>query len=469
MPHERILLVDDDPDIVHVLSRFLAHQGYSVIGAATGREALKSLQSEIFSLVILDLKLPDVPGINILEQLKSLSPDTEVILFTGLGGLESAVQALRLGAYDYIVKSELRLPDLQAVVERALERRRLNRANQELLRHLQQAREELAARRKAELAQIRRIGESLAQPLAPEQLTTGLLNLLWESLPLAILGLKFSNRLSGESWGGNRCQTDLSPEACQTFNEWLEEILHQAQSGGNPAGPTSLEIPDFPQPAILWEIVRIDNLIGLVAAARQEPFSPEEAELFRIFILQGEAAFKNLLLFEEVKSLAIRDGLTGLYNYRYFWEMLNQQVLQSRRYGWPLSLLFLDIDDFKGVNDALGHTQGDLVLKNLAGYLAQEVRQADLLCRYGGEEFVLLLPQTPAEQAAIMAERLREGITRLPSSLAGREVYITVSIGLAGLTPDMDGAALVKAADAALYKAKKEGKNRIAMFYGPRD
>jgi two-component system cell cycle response regulator len=466
MPHERILLVDDDPDIVHLLSRFLAHQGYTVIGAATGQEALDSLQTEIFPLVILDLKLPDVPGMEVLAQLKSHAPDTEVILFTGLGGLESAVQALRLGAYDYIVKSELRLPDLQAVVERALERRRLNQANQELLRHLHQAREELAARRKAELAQIRRIGESLARPLAPEQLTKGLLNLIWESLPLAILGLKFSDRLSGESWGGNRCQPDLPPEVCHAFKKWLGEILQQAQSGDNPDGHKALEIPDFSMPTILWETVRIDDLLGLIAGARQEPFSPEEAELFRIFILQGEAALKNLLLFEEVKSLAIRDGLTGLYNYRYFWEMLNQQVLQSRRYGWPLSLLFLDIDDFKGVNDTLGHPQGDLVLKSLAGYLAQEVRQADLLCRYGGEEFVVLLPQTPAEQAAIMAERLRDGIARMSASLAGREIYITVSIGLAGLTPGMDGAALVKAADTALYQAKKEGKNRVALFSG---
>jgi two-component system cell cycle response regulator len=461
MPDDRILLVDDDPAILSVLGRFFDHQGYTVVAAASGREAMDSLNTENFPLVILDLKLPDIPGMEVLSHLKSQAPDTEVILFTGLGGLESAVQALRLGAYDYIVKSELRLPDLQAVVDRALERRRLSLANRNLLEHLQAAQEELARRRKAELAQIRRIGEALARPLAPEELTEGLLNLIWESLPLAILGLKFLDQESGQTWGGKRCQNGLPSQVCSAFQEWFREIAHHA-AGGSPDEPVLPNNSAPPLKALLWEKVKIGQLVGLVAGVREEPFTAEEAELFRIFILQGEAAFKNLRLFEEVKSLAIRDGLTGLYNHRYFWEMLNQQVVQSRRYGWPLSLLFLDIDDFKKVNDTLGHPQGDVVLKTIADYLAGAVRQADLLCRYGGEEFVVLLPQTPADQAFIMAERLREGIAHTPISLVDRHITVTLSIGVAGLTPDLDGAALVKVADAALYHAKHNGKNRVS-------
>ncbi|MBW1991162.1 MAG: diguanylate cyclase [Deltaproteobacteria bacterium] len=464
MPDKRILLVDDDPDIVSVLSRFLNRQGYTVVSAASGREALERFHSQTFPIVILDLKLPDIPGLELLPRLKEQAPDTEVILFTGLGGLESAVQALRLGAYDYIVKSELRLPDLQAVVNRALERRRLSRANRELVEHLRQAREELAARRKAELAQIRRIGEALAQPLAPEQLTAGLLNLIWESLPLAILGLTLQNRETSESWGGERRQPDLAPEVYGAFQRWFRDTLAQVGREENPDGVSGAvpESPVWPLPAMLWKAIRVEGMSGLAAAGRQEPFTPEEAELFRIFLLQGEAALKNLLLFEEVKSLAVRDGLTGLYNYRYFWEMLNQQVEQSRRYGWPLSLLFLDIDDFKKVNDTLGHPQGDLVLQALARYLGTQVRQADLLCRYGGEEFVILLPQSRVEQALILAERLRDGIATTPFPLADREVHITVSIGVAGLAPGMDGTALVKAADTALYHAKRSGRNQVS-------
>lgn len=461
MPEDRILLVDDDPAILSVLTRFFIRQGYEVVSAATGQEALDASRSETFSLVILDIKLPDIPGMELLAALKSQSPDTEVILFSGLAELETAVQALRLGAYDYIIKAELRLPDLQAVVDRALERRRLNQANRNLLAHLRQAQEELAARRKAELAQIRRIGESLAQPLSPEQLTEGLLKLIWESMPLEVLAIQFRNQNNGQTWGGHRCQGDVPPELSQIFKKWFGETIGQATSG---AAKIDIVAPDLglPPTAFLWELVRIERLVGLVAGLRHEPFTPEESELFRIFILQGEAAFRNFLLFEEVKSLAIRDGLTGLYNYRYFREMLSQQVGQSRRYGWPLSLLFLDIDNFKTVNDTLGHPQGDLVLKSLATYLKKEVREADILCRYGGEEFVVLLPQTPVEQARVMAERLREGIARTPMGGNDLSVGITVSIGVAGLEPGMDGAALVKAADEALYGAKRTGKNRVA-------
>ena len=190
-------------------------------------------------------------------------------------------------------------------------------------------------------------------------------------------------------------------------------------------------------------------------------FSPEEAELFRIFALQGEAALRNVLLFDEVKSLAIRDGLTGLYNYRHFREVLAHQVEVSRRYGRPLSLLFLDIDNFKGINDTRGHPEGDLVLKALANFLQTQVRQADVLCRYGGEEFVALLPQTSWTQAYLLAERLREGIAQTAIPLSGGDIHITVSIGGATRTAAMEGEDLVKAADAALYRAKQSGKNCV--------
>jgi diguanylate cyclase (GGDEF)-like protein len=212
---------------------------------------------------------------------------------------------------------------------------------------------------------------------------------------------------------------------------------------------------------VVEERLKARNVRGIVAAGREEPFSPEEAELIRIFSLQGEASLRNVLLFEEVKSLALRDGLTGLYNFRHFREMLAHQVEVSRRYGWPLSLLFLDIDKFKSVNDTYGHPDGDLVLKALAGFLQSHVRQADVLCRYGGEEFVALLPQTTASQAHLLAERLREGIAATPIPLSRGEIFITVSIGLSCLGPQQNGDDLVKTADAALYQAKQTGRNRV--------
>lgn len=462
MPEEKILLVDDDPHILHTLSRFLTGQGYTVATASCGREALEALEAhraQHFPLVILDLILPDVSGLDLLAHVRRNSPDTEVILFTGGGDLDSAIQALRLGAYDYLVKSELRLPELQSVVDRALERRRLTLSNRELLDSLRRAQEDLAATRARELAQIRRLGETLARPLAAQKLLDGLVELIWESLPLATLGFRFRD-LGNLEAAASRHRPDLDPQALKRFADWLEgqleEELHPTRE--NPGG-----IPLSPPPfaGVLQEKVKAGKGLGLVAAGREEPFSPEETELFRIFALQGEAALRNVLLFEEVKSLALRDGLTGLYNYRHFREVLAHQAQVSRRYDWPLSLLFLDIDNFKGVNDILGHPEGDLVLKTLARFLQTQVRQADVLCRYGGEEFVVLLPQTSGTQAHFLAERLRENIARTPIPLSHREIFITVSIGVARLTPGMEGEDLVKAADLALLQAKQTGKNRV--------
>lgn len=460
MPEGKILLVDDDPTILSNLSRFLTRQGYEVVAATNGQEAKASLQAGDMSLAILDLMLPDISGLELLAFVREKFPDTEVILFTGLGAMDSAIQALRLGAYDYLVKSALRLPELQSVVNRALERRRLALANRNLLKELQQAQEELALTRARELTQIRRIGETLSRPLSTQDLVSGLLELIWESLPLSLLAIRLQNLDTGSATSASRHTANLPPSAQGQFDRWLTGELHReisAKSGGRLAEPPLSP----PCPVVLQERLKARNLLGLVAAGRELPFTPEEAELFRIFALQGEAALRNVLLFEEVKSLAVRDGLTGLYNYRHFREVLDHQIEVSRRYGWPLSLLFVDIDDFKVVNDTWGHPEGDLVLKALTHFLQSHVRHADVICRYGGEEFVVLLPQTSRPQAYRLAERLRGEIALTPIALSHGEIFITVSIGVASLGGDMSGDELLKVADAALYRAKQSGKNRV--------
>ena len=460
MPGEKILLVDDDPAILGTLTRFLTGQGYEVAAAASGQEALSALQEQEIPLAILDLMLPDFSGLELLAHVRQNSPDTEVILFTGLGAMDSAIQALRLGAYDYLVKSELRLPELQSVVDRALERRRLALANRELLENLKRAREDLAATRARELTQIRRIGETLARPLTAQELADGLLDLIWESLPLALLGIRFQGQDHLEVSVASRHHPSIPAQSRERFVQWVELQLQGGIQATLDSPPQNHSLP-APCTEVLQQRLQAGKVQGLVVAGRNEPFSPEEVELFRIFALQGEAALKNLLLFEKVKSLAIRDGLTGLYNYRHFHEVLTHQVEVSRRYDWPLSLLFLDIDNFKIINDTRGHLEGDLVLKALANFLQNKVRQADMLCRYGGEEFVVLMPQSSRAQAFYLADRLREEIATTPIPLSHGEISITVSIGLSGLKPHMTGEDLVKAADAALYRAKRSGKNCV--------
>jgi diguanylate cyclase (GGDEF)-like protein len=461
MAGEKILLADDDPRILGVLTEFLEEQGFEVLAVRDGTQALAAIKGEEFTLALLDLQLPGLSGLELLSRIKARAPETEVILFTGHAGLESAVQALRLGAYDYLLKSDLLLADLQAVINRALERRRLAQTNRDLLENLRRTQEELAQRRTSELQQIRRIGETLAGPLTGVQIIQGMFSLILESLPLAVLGLELTGSGEDLPHEAYRRHPGTDNPTFEAFRVWLKDRLDDwrpyllgkaAQGPGNRTGPL---------PEMLEALVEAGAVRGLVAAGRETPFTPEETELFHIFTLQGGAAFKSLALYEQVRSMAIRDGLTGLYNYRYFWEVLHREVELARRYEHSLSLLFLDIDDFKQVNDTLGHRVGDLVLKALGTYLQDAVRQADLVCRYGGEEFVVLLSETDTREAKISAERLRQGISRIKVNLPDRELRFTVSIGVAQLTPGMDGDNLVKAADHALYQAKQTGKNRV--------
>lgn len=461
MTGEKILLADDEPQILELLTEFLEGQGYVVQGAVDGLQALAVLGKEEFTVALLDLKLPGRSGLELLSFIKAHSPETEVILFTGNAELESAVQALRLGAYDYLLKSDLLLADLQAVINRALERRRLTRTNRTLLENLSQTQAELAQRRTAELTQIRRIGETLAGPLTGRQIAQGMLNLIWESLALSVLGLEIRGNGEELPREAYRRQPEVADATLGTFKSWLKEQVNSWPPSWLDAPGREEEIEETPLPSILRAPLQAGEVKGLVAAGREAPFTPEESELFRIFTLQGSAAFKNLMLYEKVRSLAIRDGLTGLYNYRYFWEVLHREVELARRYERVLSLLFLDIDDFKKVNDTLGHRVGDLVLKALGTFLREAVRYADLVCRYGGEEFVVLLSETGYEQALISAERLREGVSRMMVEVPEENLQFTISIGVAELKPGMDGDDLVKAADTALYRAKRTGKNRV--------
>ena len=165
-----------------------------------------------------------------------------------------------------------------------------------------------------------------------------------------------------------------------------------------------------------------------------------------------------------LRELATRDGLTGLYNHHTFYVLLGDELARAQRFNRPLSLLLLDIDHFKRVNDTHGHQAGDAVLKRLSELLGREARAIDRVCRYGGEEFTVILPETDLEAAALIAERLRASVEAQPFDVeAGAPLRITVSIGVASWPLQGDDAdTLVAAADAALYAAKRSGRNRIS-------
>ncbi len=169
---------------------------------------------------------------------------------------------------------------------------------------------------------------------------------------------------------------------------------------------------------------------------------------------------------EIAEELATRDSLTELYNHRAFYALLKDETERTRRFNRPLSLLLLDIDHFKRVNDTHGHQAGDIILKGLSDLLAQQARVVDRVCRYGGEEFTVILPETDAATAMQIAERLRAEAERHPFDIGGgKSTGITVSIGVATYPQQADSLeGVVKAADIALYAAKQSGRNRVSRY-----
>jgi diguanylate cyclase (GGDEF)-like protein len=169
---------------------------------------------------------------------------------------------------------------------------------------------------------------------------------------------------------------------------------------------------------------------------------------------------------ENLTRLAITDGLTGIYNRRYLREHLIHELRQAERYRTPLTVLMLDIDDFKTLNDTCGHPFGDLVLEQIAGLIVQEARRADIAGRYGGEEFLVIMPRLSFRAAQVFAERIRRKIADALFMCQGRRIPVTVSIGIASypevVVPDREH--LIRAADEALYKAKAAGKNLVIAW-----
>lgn len=225
------------------------------------------------------------------------------------------------------------------------------------------------------------------------------------------------------------------------------------------------EVSDIPVVFLTGRTGTDDMVAGLRAGAHdylKKPFEPAEllariGGAVRIKRLQDELRVRN----EQLDQLSRSDGLTGLHNRRHLDEELVKEGNKARRHQQPLAILMLDIDHFKHVNDQEGHPAGDRVLQEFARRLQATVRSGTIVGRWGGEEFLVIAPQTNAEDATILGERIRKAIANQPVDLGDHSIPITVSIGGAvGVRPPVE---LVAQADAALYRSKDEGRNRVTI------
>lgn len=211
-------------------------------------------------------------------------------------------------------------------------------------------------------------------------------------------------------------------------------------------------------------ILGIPLLVGgkIVAILTIENLSGDELEKFGILAMELSLEINKVFLYETVEKTAITDSLTGLYVRRYFAERLDEELGRSARQGLKFSFLMLDIDDFKKVNDTYGHLVGDVVLKDIGRIIRENIREIDLACRYGGEEFAAMLPETSKEGAFVVAERIRKRTGEHIFRAYDERLRLTVSLGVAAYPEDSSNQpGLIEAADQALYKGKRSGKNVV--------
>jgi len=188
----------------------------------------------------------------------------------------------------------------------------------------------------------------------------------------------------------------------------------------------------------------------------QEVFTGIDMKILTMIVRQAAISIENAFYYKEMKQLSITDSLTGLFNHRYFRTRIQEEIERSNRYQHALSVLMMDIDNFKNYNDTYGHPKGDELIKEISLKLSQVLRDSDTACRYGGDEFVVILPETDVDQANNAALKIQKAVNSIES-----EVEITLSIGIASHTIGTDGTHLVAKADRALYQVKRSGKNDI--------
>jgi len=205
----------------------------------------------------------------------------------------------------------------------------------------------------------------------------------------------------------------------------------------------------------------------------QNPFDTYEVRVLKSFLQTASTIFENMTLYHNLLRMlrikeqeALTDALTGSYNYRYFQSQIEREILRSKRHNNMFSVAMIDVDNFKEYNDTHGHLNGDIALKRLADVIHENIRKSDILARYGGDEFIIILPELNKPQARALAEKLCQVISRtsLPAKKLARKINLTISLGIA--TYPVDGETeelLVKKADDALYKAKNSGRNTVCI------
>jgi two-component system cell cycle response regulator len=449
----RILVVDDIQSNLKLLQVRLSAEYFEVVLASNGQEALAKCERGQCDIVLLDVMMPNMDGFEVARRIKSnpASHHIPIIMITALDQPADRVKGLEAGADDFLTKPV----DDVALIARVRSLVRLKMATDEM---------------RMRVATSRQIGVSdPAEDAIHDQGLNGRILVVDDHAPTAE---RIASALAQQ-------QTVL------TVND-PQDALFRAAEGKFDLIMVSLDLQNYDALRLVGQVRSLERTrylpILLVTDAEQKARllrgldlgandyllrTADKNEIIARVKTQVRRRRFNESLRDNVQQsmeFAITDPLTGLYNRRYMESHSGSLVNRAAERNKPLSVLMIDIDHFKAVNDTYGHNAGDEVLREFSERLRSCIRGIDLACRLGGEEFVVVMPDTDMGVASKVAERIRRRIAGDPFQIekGGRSIDVTISIGLAGLLDVGDTAALLlKRADEALYRAKRSGRNRV--------
>lgn len=490
MPNAHVLVADDDPALLGTLTWVLKEQGYDVSATHQGNRVTALMAERAPDLVLLDILFDDSDGTDVLERIKSDDRwrDIPVVMMSALTLEEAAVRTLGLGAADY-VRKPFRVRELLARIQAQLRMRAILRSAHESLRETREA-----LTRVQEQADQRRHLMDILHDVTDELSTGEIYHLLARRVARA-LGLSQCSVVLTRQGGPPRVvatayETGISRDFVLSMEKYPE--LQTALDTGRPVLVENVMVsPLYRHVREAWARdgtrIATRSVIAIPFAMEPEeagvfflrrnvtepPLTAADVEFADTVIRAAVSAIQRATLIEStiadnrrLEQLAHTDPLTKALNRRALSERLGAEMERVRRYNTTMSLLLIDLDHFKLINDTHGHLAGDDVLVEVAGMLQRVVRAVDIVARYGGEEFVIVLPETGAPGAEAFAERLRELIEGHGFAVSrGRPIRLTTSIGVSsfpgfGVESVED---LLANADQALYRAKTEGRNRVRV------
>lgn len=453
----RILLIDPADAGRKVLADRLQLQGFTVIECRDGAEgAIRALEDPPAAIVA-DLTMPSISGVQLCRLLHSEGGTAHVpVILRGAEERRNNFWAEQAGAFAYVTKG--RMGELVRALRRAIDLS--TPANDDFFVVTSteglDVRERIANHLDAALfdsviaAEVRRLSncESFDRLLdLLSQFVSQVTTYRW----LAVSRIAPA-RIGLHSNSSNRLAVSEARNALQAEEAIPLFLVEDDDASAQRDGP----------PPLLEPIQFGEDTIGTLAMAPEGPVHHSDPLLLRTIARELGGALRMATLIEESRWLATTDALTGLLNRRAFMEWSTRELRQSARYSQPLSLVLLDVDRFKKINDQRGHASGDMVLASVAQVLTAAIRSCDVVARWGGEEFVVALPCTPLADAAEAAERVRQKLQDAVIYDVNRErIPVTASFGVAQLEPHESVEQLLDRADRAMYGAKNAGRNRV--------